>query len=652
MATDFHKILKQNWGYDSFRPKQLEIIQSVATGNDTLALLPTGGGKSITYQVPALSKEGICLVITPLIALMKDQVENLKKRKIKALAIFSGMTHHEIGIALDNCRYGNYKFLYLSPERLGTELFLARIKDLNINLIAVDEAHCISQWGYDFRPSYLKIAAIRAFSPNVPVLAVTATATSEVVDDIQEKLQFKAKKIIRKSFARDNLLYIVRKVEDKYNYLLRIITKTPGTGIIYVRNRKKTREISDFLQQNNISTDYYHAGLSHEWRNYKQAQWKNGGCRIMVCTNAFGMGIDKPDVRFVVHMDLPDSLEAYYQEAGRGGRDGKPAYAVVLYDGTDVANLKRKISAQFPPVETIKKVYQAIGNYYQIPVGGGKNQTLLFKLADCAKRYELNHLTVYNSLKILEYNEYLELTEQCFIQSKILFTVARDDLYRFQVENIKFDAFIKIIMRSYTGLFTDYTAIDENELAKRAGTTREVVYQYLKKLQQNKIINYIPQRKTPYIVFAHERVEQKALNISKESYDLRKQRADKKADAVLNYIENTDTCRSRILLEYFGETDINNCNQCDICKKTYKTSVSSEAFRSIAQIIKQNTFKQGVSVEYLCNSVCTQMNFNDDKKILKVIRQLCDDGQLFYSKKDKKLHWRQKKEKKKNSSQK
>ena len=408
----FTEILEKYWGYKSFRPLQEDIIKSVCEGNDTLGLLPTGGGKSIIFQVPALYFDGVCIVVTPLVALMKDQVENLRRRNINAVAVYSGLTSEEMRIAFDACQFGNVKFLYLSPERLGTELFLERLKTLKVSLLAIDEAHCISQWGYDFRPSYLRIADVRRFLPGVPVLALTATATPEVADDIQEKLLFDKKNCFRKSFYRKNLVYIVRKVEDKYNYLLKIAKKQPGTGVVYVRNRKKTREIASFLQKNGISAEYFHAGLTSEYKDFRQQQWKNGNIRIICATNAFGMGIDKPDVRFVVHIDTPDSLEAYFQEAGRGGRDEKTAYAVLLYNNEDIANLKRNLTNSFPEKSYIKKVYNALGNYLQIPIGGGKSRPFDFNLSLFVSHYDLNPLQAVSALKILQRNGYIELTDE------------------------------------------------------------------------------------------------------------------------------------------------------------------------------------------------------------------------------------------------
>ena len=458
----FNEILKQYWGYDEFRALQEDIIQSVENQKDTLGLMPTGGGKSITFQVYSLSTEGMCLVITPLIALIKDQVENLRSKKIKVLAIYSGMTSREIDIALNNAIYGDYKFLYISPERIGSEKFREYLVKMKLNLITVDEAHCISQWGYDFRPSYLKISDLRTFFPNIPILALTATATQKVVDDIQDKLLFKQKNVLQKSFRRDNLIYLIRDKEDKMGYLTDTILKSKGTGIVYVRSRKKTREIALMLQQQKIAADYYHAGLAPELRSQKQDKWMNGETRVIVATNAFGMGIDKPDVRFVIHIDLPDSLEAYFQEAGRAGRDGKKSVAVMLYNNTDKRRLHKMVTDSFPVLEVIRLVYNSISNYLMVAVGSGKGGIFSFRIEDFSKRFGFQTSAVYHSLKLLERQEYLSYVENVDNYSRILFTVRRDDLYKIQMGNENLDLFIKLILRSYTGVFTDFVNIDES----------------------------------------------------------------------------------------------------------------------------------------------------------------------------------------------
>jgi ATP-dependent DNA helicase RecQ len=623
-VNKYQQILTKYWGYSNFRPLQEDIIKSVADeGKDTLGLLPTGGGKSIIFQVPALSKPGICLVVTPLIALMKDQVENLAKREIKAAAIYTGMTKHEIELTLENCIFGGYKFLYLSPERLGTELFLAKLQSMNVNLIAIDEAHCISQWGYDFRPSYLQIANIRKHLPDIPILALTATATEEVVEDIQEKLLFRQKNAFRKSFERKNLIYIVRTVEDKLRYLLKIALTNKGSGIVYVRNRKKTKEIALFLIQNKISADYYHAGINTEEKDLKQERWKKGQTRIIVSTNAFGMGIDKSNVRFVVHMDLPDSLEAYFQEAGRGGRDELIAYSVILYNDNDKLKLEKSIEDTFPEKEKIKSIYNALGNFFQLPIGSGKGQTFDFNIGEFASKYTIPIITIYNSLKFLQKEGYIEYTEEVFNPSKIFFNINRDDLYKFQVANAQFDAFIKLVLRTYTGLFSQYVSIDEKYLAKKTNSTVDVVYKYLQNLAKNKVINYVPQRKTPYIIFTEERLDEKNLRIEKDNYEVIKKRYITRIDAVLNYATSTAKCRSQILLQYFGEIETDRCGNCDICRKRNELELSKYEFDLILDKVKNLLRGKSFKVEDIIS-----ITNEKEEKVLKVIQWLIDNNKI------------------------
>ena len=566
----YQKILKDHWGYDDFRPMQHEIIASVGSGQDTLGLLPTGGGKSLTFQVPSLAQDGICIVVTPLIALMKDQVYNLRERGIKALAIYSGLSKDEIDTALNNCIYGDYKFLYVSPERLGTELFRIRVQGMNVNLIAIDEAHCISQWGYDFRPAYLEIANLRELIPNTPFLALTATATPKVVDDIMDKLQFKQRNVFKKSFERKNLVYWVKHSDDKLNDLTRLCQRNKGTGVVYVRSRRRTREISEHLQRNRINADYYHAGLSAERRDEKQEEWKSNRTRIIVATNAFGMGIDKPDVRFVVHMDLPDSLEAYFQEAGRGGRDEKKAYGILLYNKQDHTRLKQSFTNSFPDIKLIKQIYESLGNFYNLAVGSGKGMSFDFILADFAKTYRYSMIQAYNALKVLQSEGYIELTDSVHNPSKIKFLVHRDELYEFQVANAAFDRLIKLILRSYTGLFTDFVAIDELMLARRAKSSVEVIFKYLQRLNNLKIVRYIPQKNNPIVFYREERLSRENLYISRENYDFRKNMAANKLKAAVYYAETQDRCRSQILLQYFGQKNAPECGQCDYCVKKQK----------------------------------------------------------------------------------
>ena len=474
---------------------QEEIINSVLQGNDTLALLPTGGGKSICFQIPALVNEGICLVISPLIALMKDQVANLKKRGIKAAAVYSGMHYNEIDLVLDNCAHGDIKFLYLSPERLSSETIRLRLKKMKVNLIAVDEAHCISQWGYDFRPPYLKIVEIRDMFPKTPVLALTATATADVVTDIQKQLEFKKENVFRKSFERKNLAYAVIHEEDKFNRLLRIISKVNGPGIIYARSRRKARDISDFLNNNKIASDYYHAGLDAKTRDARQSAWMAGAKRVMVATNAFGMGIDKADVRLVVHFDLPDTLEAYFQEAGRAGRDDRRAFAILLYNNADIIDAQHNLEGSFPPVDEIKNVYQCLGNYYNLAIGSGKDASFNFDITHFATTYNLKPLTVFNSVKFLEKEGYLMTTDAMYQSSTLHLKVDKETLYRFQVENKMYDSFIKIILRSYGGIFGDFVKVSETEIASRANVTKKQTSEYLANLDKLGVLSYVPQRR-------------------------------------------------------------------------------------------------------------------------------------------------------------
>ncbi|MCU4177210.1 RecQ family ATP-dependent DNA helicase [Marinilabiliaceae bacterium N1Y90] len=588
----FHHILKQYWGYDAFRPLQEDIIQSVADGKDTLGLMPTGGGKSLTFQVPALAKEGVCIVVTPLIALMKDQVANLKKRGVKAVAIHSGLSKDEINVALDNCIFGGVKFLYLSPERLGTDLFKDKLVQLNVSLLAIDEAHCISQWGYDFRPSYMKIAEIRELIPDTPILALTATATPEVVDDIQDKLLFKQKKLFQKSFKRDNLIYVVRYAEDKEQQLLSALQKVKGSAVVYVRSRKKTKEYAEMLLKNGVSASSFHAGMPQEYKDKRQQMWTNDEVRVIVSTNAFGMGIDKPNVRIVIHMDAPDSLEAYFQEAGRAGRDEKKAYALMLWSNNDKARLKRSIPLSFPDKEIIIRVYEALGNFFQIAVGSGYGMIYDFDMGLFCSTYKMNIMIVYNSLKILQRAGYLEFSEEMNLASKVHFIMRRDELYRFQVANETFDRFLKLLLRSYTGLFTEYVSVNEEVLAKRMNVTRKAIYDYLLSLSKLKVIKYIPQRKTPVITYTTSREEGRHVELRKAVYQDRKEKYEGRIQSVIDYGTYNHICRSKLLLSYFGQTDLTNCGHCDVCLEIKKTDLSVSDFdkvqNELESILKQN----------------------------------------------------------------
>lgn len=527
--------------------------------------MPTGGGKSITFQVPALAKEGMCLVITPLIALMKDQVQNLKKRGIKALAIYSGMSRQDIIITLENCIFGNYKFLYISPERLDTEIFRTKLRKMHISMITVDESHCISQWGYDFRPAYLKIAEIRELLPDVPVLALTATATPEVVKDIQARLHFRHKNVFRMSFERNNLAYIVRKTENKTAELLHILRSMPGSAIVYVRNRRRTKEITELLNNEHITADFYHAGLDDATKDIRQHRWQSGESRVMVATNAFGMGIDKPDVRIVIHMDLPDSIEAYFQEAGRAGRDGQKAYAVILYAKSDKTTLHKRIPDTFPEKEYIRDVYEHLQYYYQMAMGDGLDCVREFNIEDFCRKFKYFPVPVDSALRILTQAGYLEYTAEQDSTSRILFTIRRDELYRLREMGEDMDRLIQAVLRSYTGVFTDYTYINEDSLAIRTGLTRRQIYEMLVHLAKLRIVSYIPHKKTPYIIYTRERVEAQRIHISPEVYEHRKARYETRINAMLDYVTNDTVCRSRMLLDYFGERNEHNCGQCDTC---------------------------------------------------------------------------------------
>ena len=584
--ADYLKILKQYWGYDHFRGIQEDIIRSVGEGKDTLGLMPTGGGKSITFQVPALAQEGLCLVITPLIALMKDQVRNLRERGIKATAVYSGMTREEILIALENCIFGNYKFLYISPERLGTEIFQIKLRSMHVSLITVDESHCISQWGYDFRPAYLKIADIRQLLPGVPVIALTATATPEVVKDIQERLQFRRENVFRMSFERKNLAYIVRHTEDKEGEMLHILQRVNGSSIIYTRNRKKTKEIAQLLNRNHITATFYHAGLSDETKDLRQKSWLKGEYRVMVATNAFGMGIDKPDVRLVIHADVPDSPEAYFQEAGRAGRDGMKAYAVLLFCPRDKITLKQRISDTFPEKDYIRKVYEDINFYYQMAMGDGLGCTFAFNLDEFCHNFKHFPVQTDSALKILTRAGYLEYTDEQDNASRIMFTLTKEELYRIHEQNADTEKLIRILLRTYTGLFTDYAYINEELLSKRSGLSRPQIYETLLFLTRQHILHYIPGKKTPYIIYTRERQETDRIYLSKEVYEERKESYRRRIEAMIEYAESENNCRSRMLLHYFGEKNEHNCGQCDVCLQHHHSGLKQSQFDEISRQIR------------------------------------------------------------------
>jgi ATP-dependent DNA helicase RecQ len=617
------QILKQYWDHDAFRPMQQEIITSVLLGRDTLALLPTGGGKSVCFQVPALAKEGICIVVSPLIALIKDQVEGLKAKGIEAVSIVSGMNKREIDLALDSCIYGAVKFLYLSPERLLSDLVRERIKYMQVNLIAVDEAHCISQWGYDFRPPYLHIADLRELHPDVPVLALTATATAEVREDIQQKLKFVNPNIFQKSFERKNISYVVQQHEDKLRKLLNIAKGVKGSGIVYVRSRKETEAIAKFYTENGFKADYYHAGLPMDERSKKQENWKNNRSRIIVATNAFGMGIDKADVRFVIHKDLPESLEAYYQEAGRAGRDEQRAYAVLLYSPADRLKEEKKLELNFPSVDEIKKVYHALANYYQLAYGAGAGVSFDLDIGEFCSRYKFDIVKTLNALKFLEQDEYLSFNESVFLPSRFRFEVLNEQLYNFQIQNPGWDPFIKTLLRSYGGAFENYVRLREFDLSRRTHLSTQQVIEGLNQLQEYGVLNYIPQTDHPQVTYLKPRMQAGELHINKKQIDQRKANYRRKMEAVFSYALHR-RCRSQMLLAYFDEDNAPKCGICDICleekRRKNAAEIGDNIINEIVELLSVNPMDAA--------SLITTLKSGIEKERIETIRLLLDAGKI------------------------
>ena len=624
--------LQKYWGHTAFRPLQEDIISSVLSGKDTLALLPTGGGKSICFQVPAMCKPGICIVISPLIALMKDQVQNLQAKGIPAVAIYSGMHARDIDRLLDNCVYGSYKFLYISPERLLSDIIRERLLRMNISLFAVDEAHCISQWGYDFRPPYLRIAEIRPFFPQIPILALTATATTDVVEDIQEKLLFRSPHVFKQSFRRDNLSYVVLDEEGKEMKMLDILRKVPGCGVVYVRNRRKTQEIAQFLNRNRIKADFYHAGLSPEVRSKKQDDWIADRTRIIVSTNAFGMGIDKPDVRTVIHLDLPDSLEAYFQEAGRAGRDGKKAYAILLYNEDDQEALHRRFLITFPEMKVIRQVYQAFSSYLQLAVGAGAGETFDFDIIHFAQTFQLDPVIAFSCLKILEQESWIFMTESINMPASFMFVLSKEQLYDYQIRNKNLDPFIKTLLRGYEGAFSQQVNISKQKMAQFMNITPEVVRKYLLFLHQERVIEYRPQKDKPQLTLLKERVDSSNLTIDHEMYETRKKRHLFRIEKAILYA-TTPRCRNMMLLEYFGEMEAATCGICDICLGRNKT-LSEEDYAIYSKQIRQILEEKSYSLDELMS----HFSSNRKEQVLAVVQYLSDEG--FIIKTSEKLLWK------------
>ncbi len=627
LPNDPLTVLQHYWGHSAFRPLQEDIIQSALDGRDTLALLPTGGGKSICFQVPALCQEGICLVVSPLIALMKDQVQNLQKRGIPAMAIYSGMRRREIDILFENACQGAYKFLYLSPERLKTDLALARIERMNVNLLAVDEAHCVSQWGYDFRPSYLQIADLRKLLPKVPILALTATATPEVLEDIQEKLVFREKNVLRQSFERPNLSYSVLYEDKKREKMLDILRSVPGTGIVYVRSRGEAKDIAQLLTQQRISASYYHAGLTTEERSARQDAWINGRTRIMVCTNAFGMGIDKPDVRSVVHLNLPDSLEAYFQEAGRAGRDGQKSYAVLLYSPSDAQGLRYHLQSAFPAMELVHRVYQAIGSYTQTAVGAGQGESFDFDLAYFCATFKLDQGPAHAALRLLEQDGWIALSDAQLSPARVYITADRETLYDYQLRNRQADTITKVLLRAYPGIQLQPTEVSESLVSQYAKLPVETIVQVLELARQEGVLEYQPRSEKPQLTFIRERVADQIMSIDVAKFNFRKQRAEYRIEQAILYAENR-RCRNRQLLAYFGETESKACGICDVCTGRNKSSLPAEMFETLERKIREVLRHEPLPVQEILGAFALKRQ----ETVAQVLNYLLDEGRLLEDK--------------------
>ena len=624
MLITIKEILHKYWGYHSFRPLQEDIINSVLDGKDTLALLPTGGGKSICYQVPTLAKDGLCIVISPLISLIKDQVESLRSNGIIAVSIHSGMHKREIDIALDYCIYGKPKFLFVSPERLETELFKVRVQKMKVNLIAIDEAHCISQWGYDFRPSYLKVAEVRKLLPKAPILALTATATHEVVNDIKEKLVFKNSETFFQSFERTNLIYVCRKTDNKIEELKNICSKLHGTGIIYVRNRRRTMELANELNKVGISAGFYHAGLTTDERSNIQNDWKKNNIRIIVATNAFGMGIDKPDVRYVIHFDLPDSPEAYYQEAGRAGRDGKISYAIILYNKNDVEELNYFHNVSFPEKELIRVIYISVGNFFKLAVGSGLNESFPFSIEKFCAIYKYKPIDVISALKIMELDGLLDLSEAILSPSRIKIEITNFELYNFQIKNSSYDKLLKFLLRKYSGLFDEFIKIKEGDLATLLKSSINEIRQQLKELMTAGVIKYIEQTDLPFITYLMPRKQEREFKISKLAYDSRKDNSEKRIDAIKNYIANHSICRNTLLLAYFDEKTKQRCGKCDNCIIQNKLELSNIEFEKMVSLVLDKVEKGSIHIQELNSSI----DIIDQTKLTKILNWLIESEKI------------------------